>query len=504
MAIYFKVRFYINYVGKLEMSNLTIGAKIPYQTQLAAARASSQPLRHGAVSSDLKQTRDNFNFGIAPNVLIAPQTTLVTQDEKNKYNSVYNSLNKNDKQKLDALLKTGRLLDKNSNDGSSTLDNLFRMAGNERIRGLDRNVILSETVSILHNPFVITQKFGTIPQQYQNEVISYENGYINSHSPASTTSTNLLQKYLQPPQRQHQEISAEDLNVKSNCCVAASIEFCIAHRTPAEFARMAEQLSSDKMSITKTINPNAVAINTIDSIWLLNEFATKHQFKDWNNVTVELNPDRNAIIRARVQNSYKKSGERSPIDVLMQSMIMNIGSQQTYNTLTDQRTGKFNKDPEGLTNIEKNYAECLTTGTNHILVTYQIMDDDLKLTGYECSFDEMKQQLADTLNLGQNVIVGYTYFDNNNKCIGGHEITIIGIEKDTKGVEYFICKDTDNPTPAPIKYKVNEFLPKIHHAGLPKQVLKENVEFVDAWVEVLNQFKAMRNQLNQLGIKQAA
>ena len=73
---------------------------------------------------------------------------------------------------------------------------------------------------------------------------------------------------------------------------------------------------------------------------------------------------------------------------------------------------------------------------------------------------KFKQYIQNTLNQGDNVIIGYTYCDNNNNVIGGHEITIIGIETDNKGQKYFICNDTDDGVSEPIKYKVDELLPK--------------------------------------------
>ncbi len=467
------------------MSNFLVGSKISYQNNYAVKQCNSQPIRPVDNQTCNKAASKNIHFGYAPtaqNVVNTPVTALVTPQEKQMYNTIAGALDKKTKANLDEMLKTGRLLSSKSNDGSTTLDNLYKIATTPRMRGLDAAVILKEAVTTINNPFLITQKFGDVPRKLQQQIITDENNYIRSHPNQNPEG-----------QHQHKEIAEQDLNVKSNCCVAASIEFNIAHRTPAEFARMAEQLTSDKMSVTKTISPNAIAINTIDAIWLANEFNTKHKFLGWDKVEMELNPDRNAIIRARIQNSYKDPHERSLIDVLMQSMIMNIGSQQTYNTLTDLRTGKFNNDNEGLTNIEKNYAESLVTGNNTILVTYQIIDENCNLLGYECTFPEMKKHISDALNKGQNVIIGYTYPEADGTISkNGHEITIVGIEKDAAGVEYFVCKDTDNNSPAPIKYKVDDFLPRIHHAGLPKDVLTENVEFVETWTEVLNNYKAER------------
>lgn len=409
-------------------------------------------------------------------LVVRPQTQLVSRDEILKYNAILAGLTSNNRAKLNELLKTGRLLDKkNSNDGSSALDNLYKMIKDPRVRGLDAKVVLNETVNTLHNPFVITQKFGDIPKKYRNQIISSENAYRASKN-----------------SEYEEKITASDLDVRSNCCVAASIEFNMAHRAPAEFARIAEQLTSPKNSVTKVIDTKAIAMNYIDAMILLKEFKANPKYLGLDKVQLELAPDRNAIIRARIQNSYKDKNERSVIDVLIQSTLMNIGSAKTYNSLTDARKGQFDR---GLANIEKSYAECISTGKNKILVNYQIIDDELNLVGHECPFEEIKTHITDSLNIGENVIIGYTYLEKDGKVNpDGHEITIIGIEKDKSGKEYFVCKDTDSNSQAPVKYEVNDFLPKIHHAGIPKSVLDGKVKFVETWEEHLAQYQRSRKE----------
>ena len=232
----------------------------------------------------------------------------------------------------------------------------------------------------------------------------------------------------------------------------------------------------------------------LEALWLLDEFKVDYKTKSLDEVSVNIAPDRNAIIRARIQTVDKDFGERSVIDVLLQSTFMNVGSQKTYNSLTDLRTGKYNPDPKGLTDIEKNLAEVLATGKRKISVTYQNLDENGKITGYECDFKTMYQQITDALKMGENVIIGYTYTDRNKVVQGGHEITIIGIEKDRNGKEYFICNDTDDDKSTPIYHQVDKFLPQIHHAGLPREVLKEDVEFVQNWQEMLNEYKQFSKQ----------
>ncbi len=405
-----------------------------------------------------------ISFGITQT-----RTSLSCREEHNKYNEISAIIDKKYKKDLQYLLKTGKLLNNNSNDKSTTLDNLYKIATTERVQGLDKKKLLEEVITTIKYPFIITQKFGDIPINLQNNIINQEKS-------------------------QGKNINSMDLDVKSSTCPAASIEFNLAHKMPAEFARMAEGLTSPKISVEKTINVKDLSQSFVDIVWMLNEFGADYKFADWNTLKVNLKPDRNAIIRARIQNTYKDRDERSVIDVLMQSTFMNVGAQNTYDSLIDRRVPKYNEDDSGLIDIEKNFAEELATGKGKICVTYQQIDDSGKLVGYECEPSETLQHIQDTLNSGDNVIIGYTYCDSENNVIGGHEITIIGIETDKKGNKYFVCNDTDDGISDSITYPVAELLPKIHHAGIPKSVLVNNVEFIEGWKELMQIYKDTKAQ----------
>lgn len=400
------------------------------------------------------------------------RTKLSGKEEKAKYNEIVSLVDKETKQHLHELLKNGKLLNANANDNSTVLDNLHKITSNPRTPGLNKEKILSDVINTIHYPYRITQKFGDIPPNLKAEILK----------DANTDPQNPL--------------SEADLNVHSSTCPAASIEFNLAHKMPAEFARMAEGLTSENISVTKNIKMNELSNNTMDVIWMLNEFKIPHKLNNWNDLTVELKPDRNAIVRARVQNTYQDKGERSSLDVLMQSTFMNVGAENTYNTLNDKRVPKYNEDDGGLTDIEKNFAEEIVTGKGRVCVTYQKIEysDDPnnpngKLVGYECKPEETLQHIQDTLKGGDNVIIGYIYCDENNNVLGGHEITITGIEKDKNGNKHFVCNDTDDGVDAPITYPVDELLPKIHHAGIPINVLQGKVEFIEGWKELMQFYK---------------
>lgn len=412
------------------------------------------------------------------------RTELSSKDEKNKYNELVKISDRETKKNLNMLLKTGILLNADSNDNSTTLDNLYKIATTQRAQGLSNTVILKNTIDTLANPHIITQQFGNIPTKYRAQVEAAEKNK-NANAPQTLPFS-----------------SSSDIDVEhSGTCVASSIEFNLADKHPAEFARFAEGLSSPAMSVQKTIKMSNLADNTLDAIWLLNAFEIPYEAHDFDKAKLTFAPDKNAIVRAFIQTVDKDNLERSPLDVLMQSTFMQVGSQQSYDTLTDKRAGKFNQNDKGLIEFEKTFTESVVEDKNKISMTYQTVDENAKLIGYETDFNTMKKQITDALNLGENVIIGYTQVDNNNTIINGHEITIIGTKTDKNGKMIFICNDTDDNISKPVEYSEDYLLPKIHHAALPQAVVADDVNLVENWVEGLKTYKELKKQSQ---LKQAA
>lgn len=412
------------------------------------------------------------------------RTELSSKDEKNKYNELVKISDRETKKNLHMLLKTGILLNADSNDNSTTLDNLYKIATTQRAQGLSNVVILKNTIDTLANPHMITQQFGNIPTKYRAQVEAAEKNKNNNSVQTLPFS------------------GSSDIDVEhSGTCVASSIEFNLADKHPAEFARFAEGLSSPAMSVQKTIKMNNLADNTLDAIWLLNAFEIPYEAHDFDKAKLTFAPDKNAIVRAFIQTVDKDNLERTPLDVLMQSTFMQVGSQQSYDTLTDKRAGKFNQNDKGLIEFEKTFTESVVEDKNKISVTYQTVDENARLVGYETDFNTMKKQITDALNLGENVIIGYTQVDNNNTIINGHEITIIGTKTDKNGKMIFICNDTDDNISKPVEYSEDYLLPKIHHAALPQAVVADDVNLVENWVEGLKTYKELKKQSQ---LKQAA
>lgn len=425
-----------------------------------------------------------ISFGSSKSSVTSMRTKFSTQEEADKYLAVSSGLSIIDRRNLDILLKNGRLLNNESNDKSTTLDNLHKIISEPRAEGLDSKLVLKETVKTLANPFIINQTFGNIPKAYEKEI-------LENAKPNTKAKENVIDK--------------DSINVeRSNSCVSASIEFNLAKQNPAEFARYAQGLTSPSISVETTIDLKNLTDKTLDSIWLLNHFNIPYKMHGYEKATITMAPDKNAIIRAKIQNDDKDYGERSLVDALMQATFMNVGSQQTYDSLTDKRGGEFSKENTGLIDFEKTFTESIVQNKNITSVLYQMADDDNVLLGYTTDFLNVQKHIEDSLKLGNPVITGYTVIDEDKKIVGGHEITILGQYKDKKGELYYICNDTDDGISAPIEYKAKDFVPMIHHAGIPQKVLEGDKKFKDTWVESLEAYqKQKKADAEQVEIKEA-
>lgn len=455
-----------------------------------------------ATNSIFAQTQSkqpSFRAALPPVTL---RTELSTPSEKQEYANISSKLDKEGKKNLELLLKSGKLLNTGSNDKSSTLNNLSNILTTPRAEGLNPVNIAKETIATIANPFIITQQFGDIPQKYVQKAL--ELGHKNE-----SKTTNLIDKVKEknkPDETAVKDpINEETINVThSGACVAASIEFNLAKQMPAEFARFASELSSPKVAATKNIKIDNLANNALDAIWLLNAFEVPHEMNNFNEAKLTLAPDKNALLRAQIQTTDKDPLERSSVDALMQSTFMNVGSQQSYNSLTDVRKGKFNQNDRGLIEFEKTFTESIVEDKNKVSVTYQVVDDDAKLIGYETDFNTMKKHILDSLAMGENVIIGYTQTDDKNTIINGHEITIVGSRQDKNGKLIFTCNDTDDNNPKSIEYNEDYIIPKIHHAGLPQKVVEKDVQFVDNWKEGINSYKKAKTDASTQTTPQTA
>lgn len=414
------------------------------------------------------------------------RTKLASKEEKEYFNTVSSAISGEDKKLLNGLLKSGILLKNNSDDKSTVLDNLYKIATTERAEGLDKTVILKNVIRTLAFPYSINQKLGDIPPEYKAKVLGslLENKELG---------LNTLQ-----------EADAKFNDLHSSTCPTACVEFNLASKHQAEFARFANDLTSPKLSTEKIVDLRNLSKNLGEAVRLLNMFNTNFEVIDANKVKITLKPDKDALLRAQIQTKHQDGMERNATDVLIQSTLMNLGSQQTYNSLIDERKGDIATENTGLIEFEKTFIESVAENKSTTSMLYQQVDDNLVVTGYECDFATTKQQILDTLKRDQNVIIGITFFEKDKEqpdpnrpadaIAGGHEITIVGARTDKNGETIFICQDSDDEVNMPIEYPESWLLPRLHHAGLPEDIAERTMpDTKENWQITMDNYKELKN-----------
>ena len=421
-------------VSNISQRNYTISSRFPQKVNLSLQCGFCAQGADGYEGSELN-TEDRAKFEKIAGVL--PSKNLV---------------------ELENLRKHGILTNKKSNDKTSTLDNLYKILTTDRAAGFDSVTLLTETIGHLNNPYLISQKS-------DNSVTSYLEAIFSPKTPV--------------------------LNDKnSSTCTAACIEFDLARQEPAEFTRFVEGLTSPALAVEKTIDLENLADKTLDAIWLLNIFEIPHEETNFDKIKLTLKPDDMVMLKIGL-NKKNPSGQRNNIDTILQSTFMNVGSQQSYNSLTDRRTGNFNVTERGLIEYEKTFVESVVRNKNIISVNYQKINSEGEITGYAADFQTIKSQLLDTLNLGENIVAGITQKTKKGK-LRGHEIVITGAHTGEDGKTEFICYNSDLDKTTPVTYSEDYLLPKIHHAGIPKEVVLKTMGFKEGWIMELENYRALK------------
>lgn len=400
------------------------------------------------------------SFGLQPtdSATLSKKEILSHKDER--YQEIIRAVPYKNVLKLEHLRRTGILNSQKSNDKSSTFDNLYKIYKNERATGLNNIEILTQTVDYLCNPYLISQKS-------DNSITNYLEAFFSPKTP----------------------LYGKD---NSSTCTAACIEFDLASKEPAEFTRFVEGLTSPELKVEKIINLDNLADKTLDAIWLLNTFDIEHEEKGFNKAKVTLRPDDMVLLKIRLNNKIPHTiKQRNNVDTILQSTFMHVGSQQGYNSLTDKREGKFNVTERGLIEFEKTFVESIVRNKNIISVNYQKINEKGQIIGYETDFNTIKQQLLDGLSLKENIILGLTNRTPSGK-LKGHEIVLTGARINLNGKTDFLCYNSDINKQSAIVYTEEYLLPRIHHAGLPKEVVTKNMVFQDGWIIGLENYKNMK------------
>lgn len=409
-----------------------------------------------------KKPLDTVPFRATDVSVLSVRTQLTTQDDIAKYNEINQAVGRKYQKLLKQMLKSGVLLNNASDNKTSVLDNLYSIMKTERAEGLDNKNILESAILTIGYPFSINQKLGDIPNSYRAKFI---NAVMNDKSLDVNSFKEANEKFE---------------NLYSSTCPTACVEFSLASKQPAEFARMVNDLTSPKLQTEKIINLKNLNQNLDDAKWLLDAFKVPYEFLGGDRVKLTLKPDKDVLLRASMQTKYQDGLERNAMDVIIQSTFMNVASQQTYNSVIDERKGEFSNESTGLVEFEKTFLESIVQNKSTTSMLYQKINGNMEVTGYECDFKTAEQQIIDTLKRNQNVIIGITYFekdkDNPDKSIpantiaGGHEITIVGYRTARNGETVFICQDSDDDVNMPVMYPASWLLPRLHHAGLPDDI----------------------------------
>lgn len=408
-------------------------------------------------------------------------STVLNGADIEKYNYILNYLsnvamsknggNLTPSQQMEFLLKSGKLLNKSTHDGSTTLDNLYKIITTPRAHQLNPTTLLTNTLDILCNPKFVTQNFGNLPSEDEKRI-------LDAFKPDSNI-------------KKHPELI--DV-MESGVCPAASVEVNVADKYPSEYARWIEGLSGTSKKVDLNCKMDVISeTNPLETMQIVELFETKRlNGFNWHNVKLEVKADDNAYVRANVQEKDWDYGERNVADTLFQSAVMQLGSQNTYSSLTDTHNSKFNASDKGLIEIEKTYVESLIKNKNISSLIYQDIDEDKNLLGYNCDFSLIKKHLTDTIDSGDDVIIGIVLTNETagvtkepgynpqidgapNKIINGHEITVTDYKVMPDGKVKFICVDTDDDDPNFVEYDEDYLLPKIHHGGYPTDIVRNDL-----------------------------
>ena len=394
--------------------------------------------------------RSDFSTDYEKNKLNKQRKTL-TPKEQTYYAKIYGSLSKEMKVKFERCLKSGKLLQSNSNDRSTVLDNLYKIFSKPRAAEVRAKTILEECINILDNPIIITQMSEDIPEKYINKMADYvfgeeEKMRIERKSLAENPAhmMNILDDADEEVINKEEELKRIKDKLENRgvgTCAAASIEYTLATEHTAEFFRIIEGLTSEKKAVKKIINCNKANLTDDD----VENFKTPHNIKN-GRMEVTLTADKGAYILTDIQKNYQDDNERTTVDILIQSLIFQTATRGTYDSVSDKHAGYYGTD-EGLCAMEEEYVLRIITGND--IDTNEYVDDDLKpiSTG-----EKIEKDIDAALSNGKLVVVGLKCRDNDQNP-DGHDLTIISKTKGLDGTEYYICKDTDEEYPRPVLIK---------------------------------------------------
>lgn len=101
----------------------------------------------------------------------------------------------------------------------------------------------------------------------------------------------------------------------------------------------------------------------------------------------------------------------------------------------------------------------------------------------------------DTLARKENIVAGLTNKTPSGK-LKGHEIVIADARTGVNGKTEFLCYNSDMEKTSPVVYGEDYLLPRIHHAGIPKEVVLKTMGFKEGWIMGLENYKKLQERKN--------
>ncbi len=391
--------------------------------------------------------------------------TVLNSNEKILYAKIHNFLSEDMQDKLYKCLNSGKLLNSESNDNSTVLDNLYKIISIPRTSEVDSKIILNECINIIDNPLIVTQYMEDIPKKYMDEAAEYVYGdeeKCRQERKEIAKYSNYMRELIlysgEEKLNKEQEIKRIKNvieNTEGGTCVAASIEFVFASKYPAEFIRIIEGLTSKNKSVKKVVDCKRA--NLVDDE--ISIFATPYNNKNGKKEFI-LRTDGGAYVLAKIQKECQNEYERTSIDILFQSLVFQIASQGTYNSITDTHSSLFNKEG-GLNSTEKEYALKILTGRDVKGKLYRNYNNKKLCKNADNKIIE--KDIEKELKKGKLIMISINCSNDKNILTDGHEITIISKQKKSDGKEYYVCKDSDELESTPLYVEKDILLDQIFY-----------------------------------------
>ena len=391
------------------------------------------------------------------------QRKVLTQKENISYAKIYNSLSKDMKVKFEKCLNSGKLLQTDSKNGRTVLDILYKIFSAPRAAEVNKQALINECINILDNPLVITQIAEDIPEKFlesaTNYVYNIEENICKQKQKTTEPSENMR---LKTEESGENKLNKEDElkrirekleNRGVGTCVAASIEYTLATKYPVKFFRIVEGITSEKKETKFLVNCKKADL-TDDVIDI---FCTPYKVKN-GMIEVALKADEGAYRLAKIQKNYQDNNERTTVDILVQSLIFQIGTKGTYDSIRDEHAILFG-EKDGLCFYEEDYILRILTGKATNNKDYMKYDDNNDIVGRTNKI-LIEKDINTALCNGNYLMIGINC-SGDDKNIDGHELTIMGSSKGLDGTEYYICKDTDSEYARPLLIDKDTILDRI-------------------------------------------